>query len=149
MLISNKQINIILFFIILLFVSTSLKGQKNNDYNSIKTVVIDAGHGGKDPGALSKNKKVKEKDITLSVALKLGNLIKANYPEIKVVYTRKTDVYVNLSERANIANKNKADLFISIHVNATKSTQPRGTETFVWVQVKVMIILRCVRPRTL
>lgn len=97
----------------------------------IKTVVIDPGHGGKDPGAISKNGKYREKDITLSVALKLGNLIKSNYPDIKVIYTRSTDKYVELIERASIANRNKADLFISIHVNATKSTQPRGTETFV------------------
>ncbi|MBQ1219694.1 MAG: N-acetylmuramoyl-L-alanine amidase, partial [Bacteroidales bacterium] len=96
-----------------------------------KTVVIDAGHGGKDPGCISANRKYYEKNITLSVALKLGALIKKEYPMVKVIYTRSTDKYVDLSARADIANRNKADLFISIHVNATKATQARGTETFV------------------
>ena len=91
----------------------------------------DGAYGGKDPGAISRNGKYREKDITLSVALKLGNLIKASYPDIKVIYTRSTDKYVELSRRAEVANRNKADLFISIHVNSAKATQARGTETFV------------------
>lgn len=95
----------------------------------ISVVVIDPGHGGKDYGASVGN--AKEKDIVLDLALRLGNSIKAKYPEIKVIYTRTKDVFIPLYERANIANKNKADLFISIHVNGTDKTSVQGTETFV------------------
>jgi N-acetylmuramoyl-L-alanine amidase len=95
----------------------------------ISVVVIDPGHGGKDFGASVGN--AKEKDIVLDLALRLGNSIKSKYPEIKVIYTRTKDVFIPLYERANIANKNKADLFISIHVNGTDNTSVQGTETFV------------------
>jgi N-acetylmuramoyl-L-alanine amidase len=92
-------------------------------------VVIDAGHGGKDPGA--KGRAINEKTINLSVAQKLGSLITQNHKDVKVVYTRKTDVFVDLDERANIANRNKADLFISIHTNAVKrGSTVAGTETY-------------------
>ena len=79
---------------------------------------------------MSEDKKYREKHIVLAVALELGKIIKEEHPEVKVVYTRKKDVFVPLSERANIANRNKADLFISIHVNANKSVAPSGSETF-------------------
>ena len=96
------------------------------------TIVIDAGHGGKDPGALGFISK--EKNINLAVAKELGRLIEKNCPGTKVVYTRKTDVFVELHERAQIANRAKADLFISIHTNSTaagrKGTTTRGTETY-------------------
>lgn len=93
------------------------------------TLVIDAGHGGKDPGAAGR--KSKEKNINLAVALELGRLVAKNCPDVKVVYTRKTDVFVELDERARIANKAKADLFISIHVNSTAArVGPQGTETY-------------------
>lgn len=97
----------------------------------LRTVVIDAGHGGHDPGAVNKNSKLREKDINLDVALRLGELIQKGYPDVKVVYTRKTDKFVELAERGNIANRNHADLFISIHVNSARSTAASGTETFV------------------
>ena len=93
------------------------------------TVVIDAGHGGKDPGAVGKISQ--EKDLNLALALKLGELIKKQYPEVKVVYTRATDVFIPLQTRADIANKNNADLFISIHTNSAESKTPRGVETFI------------------
>ncbi|MGZ4158997.1 MAG: N-acetylmuramoyl-L-alanine amidase family protein [Bacteroidia bacterium] len=83
---------------------------------AIKTVVIDAGHGGKDPGC--HGSKYKEKDVALAVALKLGKYIEDNMKDVKVVYTRKTDVFVELRERAEIANRAKADLFICIHCNS-------------------------------
>lgn len=96
------------------------------------TIVIDAGHGGKDAGALGIYSK--EKDINLRIALAFGKLIEQNMPDVKVVYTRKTDVFVELDERANIANRNKADLFVSIHTNSTASgkagTTAQGTETY-------------------
>lgn len=95
----------------------------------IHKVVIDAGHGGKDPG--THYGEFKEKNINLSVALRLGQLIGENYSDVEVIYTRKTDVFVPLADRADKANKASADLFISIHVNGSKSTAPSGTETFV------------------
>ena len=95
-------------------------------------VVIDPGHGGRDVGAVGRISR--EKDINLKVALALGNLIKKNYPGIKVVYTRSNDSFVELGRRATIANKAKADLFISIHTNSTaagrKGTTAQGTETY-------------------
>lgn len=94
------------------------------------TVVIDAGHGGKDPGALSANGKIREKDITLKVALMVGESIEKKYPEVKVLYTRKTDVFVGLNDRAHMANKADADLFISIHVNAAQNRSAKGAETY-------------------
>ena len=113
------------------FIPTASAEEGAQNSIKIKTVVLDAGHGGKDTGAISKNGAIKEKDITLSVALKLGKMINSNYPDVKVVYTRKRDEYIELSKRAEIANRNKADLFISIHVNSQKGTTATGTETFV------------------
>jgi N-acetylmuramoyl-L-alanine amidase len=95
----------------------------------IKTVVIDAGHGGKDPGCHGNF--AFEKEVCLSMALKLGSMIKAKYPEIKIIYTRDKDVFVELIERANIANRAKADLFICIHANAEQTKVAYGTETYV------------------
>lgn len=93
------------------------------------TVVIDPGHGGRDPGAIGR--KGKEKNINLNVALKLGQLIKNNCKDVKIVYTRQKDVFVALDKRAQIANNAKADLFISIHTNSVaKSRSVRGTETY-------------------
>ena len=93
-------------------------------------VVIDAGHGGKDPGAVSANGKVREKDITLKVALMVGESIVKKHPEVKVLYTRKSDVFVGLNDRARMANKADADLFISIHVNAAENRSAKGAETY-------------------
>jgi len=95
----------------------------------ISTIVIDAGHGGKDPGALGS--KSKEKDIALAVALKTGHYIEQHLKGVKVVYTRRTDKFVELHKRGQIANKAEADLFISIHCNANKSRSPYGAETYV------------------
>ncbi len=94
------------------------------------TVVIDAGHGGKDPGAVSANGRVHEKDITLKVALMVGENITKSHPEVRVLYTRKTDVFVGLNDRARMANKADADLFISIHVNAAQNRSAKGAETY-------------------
>jgi N-acetylmuramoyl-L-alanine amidase len=99
----------------------------NSDAQDFK-VVIDAGHGGKDPGATGHF--TKEKHINLGVALLLGEMIKENHPNVKVIFTRDDDFFVELQERANIANRSKAQLFISIHTNASKNNDARGTETY-------------------
>lgn len=101
--------------IVFLLISQWISAQENN-FSAIKTIVIDAGHGGKDPG--TNGTLFKEKDISLAVALKLEELFKKYLPEVKIIMTRKTDEFVELEERAQIANRNKADLFISIHCNA-------------------------------
>lgn len=93
------------------------------------TVVLDAGHGGKDPGAVGKFSQ--EKDLNLSLVLKIGELINQQYPDVQVVYTRNTDVFIPLQTRADIANKANADLFISIHTNASESKASKGVETFI------------------
>ena len=95
----------------------------------VKTVVLDPGHGGKDPGACSGQ--YREKDIVLKVAGYLGALLEKHYPDVKVIHTRKTDVLIDLYERGNIANKAGADLFISIHVDAAQSRSATGTSTYV------------------
>lgn len=94
-------------------------------------VVIDAGHGGKDYGAIRNN--FKEKDINLAVSLALGNLIKRNMADVKVIYTRSSDVFVELDDRAEKANKARANLFISIHTNSTeaKKTSASGADTYI------------------
>ncbi len=94
----------------------------------IKTIVIDAGHGGHDPGCQYGG--AKEKEVTLKIALALGKKISEELSDVKVIFTRKTDEFVTLWDRANIANRNQADLFISIHCNANKNTEVSGTETF-------------------
>lgn len=110
----------------------------------LRTVCIDAGHGGKDPGCISKDgTKTKEKDITLSIATYLSNQIKSAYPDVKVVLTRSDDKFIELGERANIANRNNADLFISIHVNAVDSRNNRG-----WAAVKGFSIHTLGQSRT-
>ena len=108
-------------------VSSSLSLNTKKRSAGIRTVVIDAGHGGHDPGC--HGRKGKEKDVTLSVALKLGSLISTNNPDVKVVYTRDSDEFIELHERANIANRNHADLFISIHCNSGKGNA-YGVETY-------------------
>ncbi|MBQ3632198.1 MAG: N-acetylmuramoyl-L-alanine amidase [Prevotella sp.] len=93
------------------------------------TLVVDAGHGGKDPGTRTKTSM--EKTIALKVALAFGRYVEQNCPDVRVIYTRKTDVFIPLGERAAIANRNKADVFISIHVNSVASKKPvSGLETY-------------------
>ena len=124
---SIKQILIsVLLSSITIFAAFS---QNNEDDFGLKTVVIDPGHGGKDPGTVGKLEY--EKNVVLKISLLVGKLINQNYPNINVVYTRDKDKAVDLYERANIANKNKADLFISIHANAIIGRPDvNGTETY-------------------
>ncbi len=121
-------ISIVLLICLFIRASVNIPLKLDIDMSTIKTVVIDAGHGGKDPGCHGSF--ANEKDVCLSIALKLGDLIKKNYPKIKVIYTRDKDVFVELDERAKIANKNNADLFICIHANAA-SESAYGSETYV------------------
>ncbi|MEB2798249.1 N-acetylmuramoyl-L-alanine amidase [Campylobacter upsaliensis] len=111
---------------------SSSKNTLNKNYKAGKIIVLDAGHGGKDSGALSKNKRLKEKDIVLSTTLKIGNELKKR--GFKVYYTRTTDKFINLRDRTKIANDRKADLFLSIHANAAPNTSraksSEGLETF-------------------
>lgn len=114
----------------LLFACLGISGMlfaANGDF----VVVIDAGHGGKDPGAV--RGKIKEKDINLAVAQELGKLIEKNMPGVKIVYTRDSDEFVPLEDRSALANKNKANLFISIHTNSTsaKTTSAAGADTYI------------------
>ena len=119
---------LIILFIVLLLPCGAVFSQKKDTYK-VRTIVIDPGHGGAKPGA--RGSRSLEKNITLDVAKKFGKLIHDNYPDVKVIYTRTTDVDISLAERARIANRNKADLFISIHANSHPTSVPNGVETFV------------------
>ena len=115
-----------LLFLFITFLTFPVSAQK--DGKTFK-VVIDAGHGGKDPGCLGAY--TKENDVALNIALKTGNLISDNCPNVKVIYTRNTDVFVELYRRAKIANDNHADLFISFHCNASENKSAHGIDTWV------------------
>lgn len=131
---SNHKILHVIFIIILMFcLSLPSSGQNSVNELGLKTVVIDPGHGGKDPGALGKTRKTDEKHIVLSVAKRLGDMIKEAYPDVKVVYTRSTDVFVELKERANIAKRNNADLFISIHCNSVEKNKEYAYGASAWI----------------
>lgn len=112
-----------------LFLAASVTSNAQNRKIGINTVVIDAGHGGPDAGAVGRL--YKEKDINLDVALRFGRMISEHYPDVQVIYTRKTDVLIPLAERGDIANRAKADLFISIHINSNKSSSPSGVSVYV------------------
>lgn len=129
---SNLKFLYTVILVLLMFCGiTHVSAQNSVNDLGLKTVVIDAGHGGKDPGAPGKTAKTAEKHIVLSVSKLLGDKIKAAYPDVKVVYTRSTDVFVELKERVNIAKRNKADLFISIHCNSNNSTKPYGASVHI------------------
>lgn len=124
---SLKMINIqkYLFFAMMLVFSTISFAQKKQNF----VIVIDAGHGGKDVGA--RGVADLEKNIALDVALRFGNLIEKNHKDVKVVWTRKTDVFLELWERTRISNDNHANLFVSVHCNSATNSSATGTETFV------------------
>ena len=118
-----------IFIVLMLFTSVNSNAQTaETGLSVIKTVCIDAGHGGKDPGCHGASSN--EKTVCLNIALKLGAKIKSTFPGVKVVYTRDSDVFVELDDRAKIANKNKADLFICIHANSAAAAA-YGAETYV------------------
>lgn len=125
----------ILLFAILLFAPFFTASAQENSTHGIRVIVLDAGHGGSDPGAVYGG--LKEKDITLKVVLRLGKKIEQGMPGVKVVYTRTTDKQLaptkieDLQRRADIANAAEGDLFLSVHVNAARSTKARGVETLI------------------
>jgi N-acetylmuramoyl-L-alanine amidase len=123
----HKKFVFIIFFTFISILSTSSK----LEYRAykVKKIVIDAGHGGKDSGCLG-TRKTKESHIALAVALKLGKEIEKNLPSVKVIFTRQDDTFIELHDRAGLANKNNADLFISIHCNSAKSPLIEGSETY-------------------
>jgi N-acetylmuramoyl-L-alanine amidase len=132
----HHTINIYIAVLFFLFITastipSSANGIKNEKY---RVIVIDAGHGGKDPGALGSRSR--EKDITLAIALKTGEYIQQNIKNVTVIYTRKDDSTVDLRDRPKIANKANADLFISIHANWASSKNVKGAETYIMGQAK-------------
>ncbi len=122
-----KSVFIILMLFLFLPIAIHAHGEK--EVKKVTKVVIDPGHGGKDGGA--PGRKSNEKDLVLNIALVLGEQIKNSFPDVEVIYTRETDVFVPLKERAKIANEVHADFFISIHINANNSPRPYGAETYV------------------
>ena len=117
--------------IFLIYFPNSVLSQGNNIFG-LKTVVIDPGHGGHDPGSPGTGRyKIYEKDIALDISTRLGELIKIEFPEINVIFTRKNDQFVKLSERSQIANSNNADLFISIHCDAFTNEEASGSSSYV------------------
>lgn len=111
-----------------MFLAVNGLAQQDTAYH-LKKVLIDAGHGGKDPGAVGKVSK--EKDLTLAIALKLGNYIDSLIPGVEVVYTRTTDKFLSLKERAEMTNRIMPDVFISVHINSCKNNKAKGFTTYV------------------
>jgi N-acetylmuramoyl-L-alanine amidase len=129
---NNTNITVLIlrkYFILILCVFTFTNSFTQTGLG-IKKVVIDPGHGGKDPGAISPNNNY-EKTVVLKVSLLLGDLITKNYPEVEVIYTRDDDRFIGLAKRAKIANEIGADLFISVHANAVDNSSANGFETWV------------------
>ena len=121
----------LIFFLFVFIISSNLSFSQVNS-NKIKTIVIDPGHGGKDSGTMgTKRFKIYEKHVALSVSLKLGKYISESFPEIDVIYTRSSDVFLELNERTEIANNANADLFISIHCDGFTNPKPSGASVFV------------------
>lgn len=120
-------VSLVFSIVVFLFNQNAVSGQ-NNDTNKPWTVVIDPGHGGKDPGSLGRISK--EADIVLGIGLKLGNYIEQNFHDVNVIYTRKTNKFVELHKRADIANKNRADLFISLHADWFSNSRIMGPSTY-------------------
>lgn len=121
--------NIATKFLLLALAVLSISATPIPAGSTVQVVVIDPGHGGFDPG--TRGRSVLEKNVALKISLKLGAYIERNFPQVKVIYTRKDDRYLELNERAEIANQAKADLFICIHANSVPRPDVHGTETFV------------------
>ena len=124
----SKRIYTVILVLGALILPGEVSGISDGAYR-LRRLVIEAGHGGKDPGAIGRISK--EKDVVLDISLKLGGYINEYLPDVEVIYTRTTDEFVELHRRAEVANKNNADMFISIHANANHNRSVRGTDTFV------------------
>ena len=122
-------ITIGLFSFLLLIITSSTLGPHFPTRNQVKKVVIDAGHGGHDPG--TRGKYSREKEVALDIALELGSIIEKHLQDVEVIYTRDSDRFIDLDRRAEIANKSNADIFVSIHCNAFSRKDVHGTETYV------------------
>ncbi len=107
-----------------------------NKPNALKTIILDAGHGGKDPGASCHEHTCTEADVTLGVTLKLGQIISDSLPNVAIHYTRTDDSYPSLGYRAKFANEKRGDLFVSIHCNSASNKSAQGLETYVWIPNK-------------
>lgn len=115
----------------LALIPTALSGQTSKKDLGLNTVVIDPGHGGKDPGALGQSSSSHEKHIVLSISKLFGQKIKDAYPDVKVIYTRSTDKLIGLHDRAMVARNNNADLFISVHCNSSSSKSAYGSSVHI------------------
>jgi N-acetylmuramoyl-L-alanine amidase len=124
-----KQATLLTFVVLIQLCTSSTLKPEHIQQNKPMTIVIDPGHGGTDPGCHGLY--AREKDVTLAISLRLGVLLKQNCPDVKVVFTRTTDTFIDLEERAAIANRNKADLFVCIHCNANPDKTASGTETYL------------------
>ncbi len=129
----SKFLRLLTFILLGSFILMPIKTvySTSDTKNEVKTIVLDAGHGGKDPGAIGTFSN--EKDINLQVVLKLGAMLQAKYPQKRIIYTRRDDSYPKLKERHELANRMNGDLFISVHVNSSSSrkTSRSGTESYV------------------
>ena len=125
-----KRLIQVFLTLLIVYSFDSIQAQNNN--LGIKKIVIDPGHGGKDPGAGGTGRySDTEKDVVLDISILLGNYIKKAFPDVHVIYTRETDKFLKLSERTRIANKEQADLFISIHCDAFNNKSVHGATTYV------------------
>ena len=123
-----------------LFVNPLFADDKKKKNNKIRTIVIDPGHGGKDSGTMGTKRYTQyEKHIALDISLKLGNYIKEAFPDIEIIYTRKTDVFLELWERTELANEKNADLFISVHCDGFTNPNPSGASVFVMGMSKLKV----------
>ena len=126
-----NNVKLILFLLFFLFLSNNSANAQLNK-NILNTIVIDPGHGGKDSGTMgTKRYKKYEKHIALAVSLKLGEYISNEFPDIKVIYTRKTDIFLELNERTELANNSSADLFISIHCDGFTNSSPSEWHKYI------------------
>ncbi len=131
MILKTRICGLLSALILMLTPACKIYAQNSSTHLGLKTVVIDPGHGGKDPGALGKSKNMHEKHVVLAVSKLLGAKIKEAYPDVKVIYTRNGDTFIGLHERAMVARRNDADLFISIHCNGSKNSEAKGSSVHI------------------
>ena len=131
MILKTRICGLLSALILMLIPACKIYAQNSSTHLGLKTVVIDPGHGGKDPGASGKSKNMHEKHVVLAVSKLLGTKIKEAYPDVKVIYTRNNDTFLGLHERAMVARRNNADLFISIHCNGSKNSEAKGSSVHI------------------